>query len=310
MNAIPIIPTFWPSNALACQTEPVDASLCAHPPGAGLFARTLGCVRGGLALFIFGGGLAAGSAALRGESSPDATIHLSTTLVSPVDVLLEWKDASPGAAGHTVEYATDPNGPFIVLNYCPPGQTTYKHPNLMPQTTFYYRVRGIYGPVTDPVEVTLPGQLSDEAYKTAFYQPEDFAWTVPKTLPDKAPLVKKSIRNATTLAEAAPSDLKATFVRSTVSGFELTWTNHSSDEDGFLLESKEAGRPDFTVAALIKPKINAFGWALKPPLRHASYRIRAFYYGTPSNLESKTTVLPGDWKNPTAKVETPSSPGQ
>ncbi|HXB02568.1 MAG TPA: fibronectin type III domain-containing protein [Opitutaceae bacterium] len=270
--------------------------------------RTLQRVRGGLALLLFAGGLAVGSTGLRGESSPPSTIHLDATLVSPIDVVLKWNDASPVVATHIIEYATNPAGPYIILNFCPPSQTTYKHPNLMPQTTFYYRVRAIYGPTTDPVEVTLPASLSDADYADRYAKPEDYSWTAPKILPDPAPIKKKSIRDAATAA-AAPTDFKATFVPTTVSGFQFTWTNHSSDEEGFFLETKEAGSPDFTICAKIAPKTNAFGWGFHPPQRKASFRIRAYYFGTPSNLENETTVLPSAWKKPTAQLATPSKPG-
>ncbi|MGA3008489.1 MAG: fibronectin type III domain-containing protein [Opitutaceae bacterium] len=246
-------------------------------------------------------GVAGFSPASRGGSTPDSTIHLSATLISPVDVALEWKDTAPGAAGHTIEYATDPNGPYIVLSFCPPNQTKYTHPRLMPQTTFYYRVRPIYGPVSNTVVVTLPKDLSDATYATRYAQPEDYSWSGPKLLPDAVPIAKKSIRNPATAAQGAPLNLKATFVPITVSAFQLTWTICSSDEEGFMLETKDANNSEFTVAGLIPPKINAFGWALHPPQREVSYRLRAYYYGTPSNLVRETTVLPSEWKNPPAK---------
>jgi hypothetical protein len=308
MNSIPFIPRSWPAQTFGFSARPVNPSPCAHPPGAGLVARTRQRVRGGLALLLFTGGLAVGSTGLRAESSPASTIHLTSTLVSPIDVALAWKDSAPNASSYTIEYATNPNGPFIILAFCPASQTTYKHPNLMPQTTFYYRVRPIYGPTTNPIEVTLPGELSDAAYADRYSKPEDYSWSAPKILPDNVPLAKKSIRDAATIAAAAPTDLKATFVPITVSGIQLTWTNHSNDEEGFLLETKDDSHPDFTVCARIDPKVNAFGWGFHPPQRKASFRIRAFYFGTPSNLESKTTVLPANWKNPTAKLETPATP--
>jgi hypothetical protein len=179
----------------------------------------------------------------------------------------------------------------------------------MPQTKFYYRVRAIYGPATDPIKVTLPKELTDAVYADKFAQPEDYSWDAPKTLPDQAPVARKSIRDAATAAAAAPTDLKATLVPATISGFQLTWTNHSSNEDGFLLETRDESSPDFTVCARIDPMINAFGWGFHPPQRTGAFRIRAFYFGTPSNLETKTTVLPSEWRNPTATTETPSKPG-
>jgi hypothetical protein len=299
MNFLLLIPRLWPLNA----------SLRANPPGAGTIARTRERARAALTLFLLAGGLAVCSTGLRGESIPASTIHLDATLVSPIDVALEWKDTSPVVASHTIEYATNPKGPYIILSFCPPSQTTYKHPNLMPQTTFYYRVRAIYGPTTNQVDLTLPGHLSDEDYHKRFFDtPEDYSWAGPKTLPDNAPIVKKSLRDPATAAEAAPVELKAAFVPITVSGVQLSWTNHSSDEDGFLLEEKTDISPDFKIVALFQPKINAFGWALKPPERNASFRIRAFYYSAPSNVEKRTTVLSSEWKNPAAKPATPSQP--
>jgi hypothetical protein len=309
MNFVPFTLRSWHARIFGFQAKPLNAFLCANLPGTGLVPQTLPRVRGGLALLLFTGGLAVGSTGLRGESNPASTIHLDATLVSPIDVVLAWKDASPVVATHIVEYATNPNGPFLILGFFPPNQTTYKHPKLMPQTTFYYRVRAIYGPTTDPVEVTLPNTLSDAEYADRYTKPEDYSWTAPKTLPDTAPIEKKSIRDAATAAAAAPTDLKATLVSNTVSGFQFTWTNHSSDEDGFFLETKEDGHPDFTICAKIDPKINAFGWGFHPPQRKASFRIRAYYFGPPSNLESKTTVPPSAWKNPTAQLSTPSKPG-
>jgi hypothetical protein len=303
MYFAPFTPRIWHARTFGFQAKPLNAFLCANLPGARLVPRRLQRVRGGLALLLLTGGLAAGSTGLRGESSPASTIHLTSTLVSPIDVVLEWKDASPVVATHTVEYATNPAGPYIILSFCPPAQTTYKHPNLMPQTTFYYRVRAIYGPTTNPIEVVLPNALSDAEYADRYAKPEDYSWTAPKTLPDPAPIEKKSVRDAATAA--APTDLKATFVPTTVSGFQFTWTNHSSDEEGFFLETKDQGHPDFAICAKIDPKINAFGWGFHPPQRKASFRIRAYYFGTPSNLESKTTVLPSAWKNPTATPSTP-----
>jgi hypothetical protein len=309
MNPIPSTVGSLHAETFVFQVTPVNASLCFHPPGAGLVTRTRDYMRCGLALLLVAGGLASGSTGLRGDSSPVSTIHLDATLVSPIDVTLEWKDTSPVVVSHTIEYATDPKGPYIILSFCPLSQTTYKHPNLMPQTTFYYRVRGIYGPATNQVDLTLPGHLSDDEFKQAFYLPEDYSWAAPKTLNDDAPILKKPIRDPATAAEAGPTDLKASFVSKTVSGIQLTWTNHSSDEDGFLLEEKTDVSPDFKTVALIQPKINAFGWAIKPPERKVSFRIRAFYYGTPSNVEKRTTVLPSEWKKPAAKMETPAQPG-
>jgi len=258
------------------------------------------------AVLLVAGCLTAGPTGLCGAPT-ESTIHLTATLTSPTNVVLEWKDTSPNAAGHILEYALDPKGPFIILHFFPPNETKYTHPRLMPQTTFYYRVRPIYGPVSNQADFALPGDLSDAAYAKKFAGTEDYSWSAPKTIPDAVPVEKKSVRDATNSADAAPTDLKATLVPITVSGIQLTWTNHSNDEQGFLLEEKSEGSPDYVVTAVMPPKTNAFGWGLQPPQRKASFRIRAYYYGAASNLETKTTMLPQDWNNPAPAA--PSKPG-
>ncbi|HZR27835.1 MAG TPA: hypothetical protein VFA71_03575 [Terriglobales bacterium] len=245
-----------------------------------------------LAVALIAGGLA-GCSRRKPDSTPAApqSITLSAVLLSPTDVKLTWKDPAPNAAGHIVEYATEPQGEFTTLGFFPPDQNTFTHPNLMPETNWYYRVRAYYGPVSDPVEVALPDALSDKEYARRFARPEDFSWAVPKTIPvpDGVPVAKLSIRNAESAAQAAPTDLKAVLVPSTVSGFRLTWSNHASDEDGYLLEMKPQQSSDFAVRAALERGINSFGYAFEPPERRATLRVRAFFYGQPSNMAHATT---------------------
>ncbi len=223
--------------------------------------------------------------------TPPQSIALSAVLLSPTDVKLTWKDPAPNAAGYIVEYATEPQGEFTTLGFFPPDQNTFTHPNLMPETNWYYRVRAYYGPASNPVEVALPDTLSDKEYARRFARPEDYSWAAPKTIPipDGLKVVKLSIRSAESAAQAAPSDLKAALAPSTVSGFQLTWSDHASDEDGYLLEMKPNQSPAFTVRAALDRGSNSFGYAFEPPERRAALRVRAFYYGQPSNLAHVTT---------------------
>lgn len=225
----------------------------------------------------------------RRSASPPEPILLSATLVSPKDIKLTWKDSAPNVAGHIVEFATDPQGEFTTLGFFPPDQNTFTHPDLMPETTWYYRVRAYYGPASNPVEVALPDALSDKEYASRFARPEDYSWAPPRTIPDGDNAAKLSIRSAESATEAAPASLKATLVPSTVSGFQLTWTDHASDEDGYLVEMKPSQSQNFAVRAVLDHDTNAFGYAFEPPERRAAFRVRAFYYGQPSNLVHETT---------------------
>src|ERR1700722_281345 len=217
-------------------------------------------------------------------SSADDSIRLTATLISPVDIKLEWHDPMPNAAGHAVQYTSDLKEGFVTLAFCPPNQTTYIHPRLMPETTFYYRVCPYYGPASRPVKVSLPKSLKADGYAAAYALPEDCGWAAPATVSEKGSVTKYLLRDAATFSKAAPSDLKVELATNTVSGFKLTWTDRSVDEDGIFLERKRAGSPDFSVCALLEPKINFFGWALEPPERKGTFRIRAFYYGKPSDI--------------------------
>ncbi|MGW6746692.1 hypothetical protein ACWGDX_39155 [Streptomyces sp. NPDC055025] len=69
-------------------------------------------------------------------------------LVTPTDIDLSWRAGASGAAGHVLEFATEEAGPYTVLEYLPPGTTTYRHPDLIPRTTFFYRLRAFQGPAS------------------------------------------------------------------------------------------------------------------------------------------------------------------
>ena len=238
-------------------------------------------LRGACALFS-----SALAAATAGHAQ--SAIRLTAEMTSPIDVVLRWTDSAPGAAEYVVEYAYRPEGPYTVLADKLPGETTYEHPHLIPETTFYYRVRPVYGPASDPVEACLPEGLSDVEYAKRYAAENDIG-AEPQILPDPAPMRKRSIRNPATAAEGGPSRLKVQPLTATVSGFRLTWTDHASDEEGFLLETKADGEKEFRVCAVYEPNINCIVRAFEPPQRRGWFRIRAYYYGAPSNMVSKRT---------------------
>src|SRR6185295_15420785 len=97
------------------------------------------------------------------------------------------------------------------------------------------------------------------------------------------------IRNPKTAATAAPTGLKGVIAAPTVSGVLLTWTSHARDAEGYLIEMKPDGEAEYQVCALVGPEVNSFGWSLHPPIRKATFRVRAFYTGAASNLISRRT---------------------
>lgn len=215
-------------------------------------------------------------------------IRLSARMVSPVDIELEWHDAATDVAGHVLEYTNNPETEdYVPLGFFPPNHTKYIHPQLIPETKFYYRVRPYYGPVSNELDVSLPKELTAEAYAAAYALPEDYQWAPPATIPEASNVTKSSVRDTARPVAAAPSHLQADLATNTVSGFKLTWTDHSTDEAGFFLERRREGSSEFLVCALVEPNINSFGWAFEPPEKTGTFRIRAYYYGEPS----KTAML-------------------
>jgi hypothetical protein len=211
-------------------------------------------------------------------------IGIKATLVTPYDILVEWEDTAPGAAGYIVEWGTKPDDEFVPLGYFLPKERSYKHPDLMAETTCYYRVRAFYGPASPEAEISLPKELTDAEYKRRYDAPEDYSWCAPETIPDKAPVAKKSLRNPATAAQAAPTDFKLTLMPVSVSGYKLNWTDRASDEEGSFIEVKYEGEPDFTVRALVEPNVNKFGWAFGYPIRKGALRVRPYYFGRSSQF--------------------------
>ncbi|WP_438482435.1 fibronectin type III domain-containing protein [Oleiharenicola lentus] len=238
-------------------------------------------LRGIFAVCVFGTSWLASNAATASK------LTLTATLVSPIDIKLAWTNPDPQAAGHVVEYDTDPKGEFVILEFCPAGQSEYLHPRLVPQTKFYYRVRPYYGPATDPVKVVIAEGISDEAYAKAYELGEDYSWAAPQKNPDDAGGAKESIKGAARSQEASPTALKATVIKTTISGFKLTWNDRSSDETGFMLERKRAHETGFSVCAITEADITSFGWAFEPPERMAEFRIRAYHFGAPTAIVSQ-----------------------
>ena len=169
---------------------------------------------------------------------------LRAELVSPTDVVLRWAGRDPGAAGHVLEFATEPRGPYTILAFLPAEESGYTHPDLIPETTFHYRLRPYYGRASAEVDVTVDGG-----------------------------------------EQASSGDLRATATGPDSVAF--TWTGRGAD--GSLLENRPAGRTGFRVVALVDPGVGTFDLVTLPEERQATYRVRAFRYGPPSNVVRLTT---------------------
>ncbi|MEV8373525.1 fibronectin type III domain-containing protein [Kribbella sp. NPDC056861] len=187
---------------------------------------------------------------------PPAGLQLTATLTTPTDITLDWSGAPTDSAGTIVEFATEPEGRYTILDFAGAGQRQFEHPDLMPKTPFYYRVTPVLGPVSTAVEVKLPAAT---IYRTAGESP----------------------------TANAPTEVAAKSVGK--DGVRVTWKDNASDEDGYLLEIKPHGRPQYRVAGFVDPDSTFTELTTLPAERIASYRIRAFHRGEPSNLAHQTT---------------------
>lgn len=197
---------------------------------------------------------------------------LTATLVNGDNVNLSWHNTSPTPAGEVVEYSNTAGGSFTPLDFVPPTQTTYAHQKLIPDTAFYYRVIPYFGPTTNEVTIDLPPGPTDN-------DPGD--WATPATLP--APTPHASIR----APSGAPTDLKATI--EDPGGIRLTWTDNDTDAVGYFVEIQPQGTKNFQVVQVLDPKINTCGIITLPAEKHLTIRVRAAYYGTPTNTVMQHT---------------------
>ncbi|MFI6010335.1 hypothetical protein ACIBAG_16210 [Streptomyces sp. NPDC051243] len=154
---------------------------------------------------------------------------LRGVLATPTDIHLDWTDGRPPVAGHMLEFATEEAGPYTVVDYLPTRVSSYRHPDLMPNTTFFYRLRAYRGPASRPARSEQPD------------------------------------------------------------GIRFTWTDTSTDEDGFLLEARRDNGTGYEPVAVLAPDVTGTTLATLPGERRASYRIRAFVLAEPSNVVRLTT---------------------
>jgi hypothetical protein len=197
---------------------------------------------------------------------------ITATLAGPDTIRLDWRPASGGALGQVVQYRNQPTAQFVTLAFLPPTATTYTHDRLIPQTPFYYQVRPFFGHETPAVPATAStGTVADPN------------WAAPTDTPRPATelrSLRKSDAGGPTGLQAKPTG---------TNGVLLTWTDHASDADGYLVEVGPAGSSATRVAALLRPGIDQVGIFPQPGEQSATYRVIGFYYGLPTPTASQTT---------------------
>jgi hypothetical protein len=235
----------------------------------GVFFLLLGCSRSAKSAAVIDSNAAAFA----------APTELTATLADPIDIDLKWKANTTRAGGYLVEYSPNADNEFITIAAVPAGVTTYRHPNLIPQTRFVFHVLPYFGEPSNVAEITTGKKGPQQAPKT---ERSDKA-----AQPASSAEPKYSIRSASSLAQAAPTDLQATLIPP--AGVKLDWKNHAKDEDGYILEIKSDPNSDFRVSAFLDPGTSMLTTYNLPNDSRISFRVRAFFYGKPSNLAEQTT---------------------
>jgi hypothetical protein len=205
------------------------------------------------------------------------TDPLSATLAGKSEIVLRWKPPAPEVAGAWVEFGT-PGADFVKLEAVWPAQTTFRHGELAPGTTFLYRLVPFIGHPSAIAAVRSGGEPPGAALQAE--GPLD------EPGPARPPAAQRALRSPATLADAAPADLRVSLSAPTTA--ELRWTDRASDEDGYLVELAR-GPGDFQICALLPPNTTSFRKVALPPRTELRFRVRAFADGPPSNQASATT---------------------
>jgi len=66
------------------------------------------------------------------------------------------------------------------------------------------------------------------------------------------------------------------------SSVDLRWEDRADDEDGYLVEMATDRDKAATICALLPPDSTSFKKARLPPATDCNFRVRAFFYGEPS----------------------------
>jgi hypothetical protein len=200
-----------------------------------------------------------GSASNRGLTVafiPIAPTNVTATATSPVTITVSWTDTNTGGASYKIEQSLNGTSGWSLVGTTLIGATSFGDSGLTASTAYFYRVRGS----------NINGESSPSSNATATTQ------GVPM----------------------APSNLVATAVNS--SQINLTWTDNSNNETGFVLERSLDGISGWSsIATPVANVASASDTGLSGSTQYF-YRIKAVNAGGSSSYSSTanatTTVGP------------------
>ncbi len=204
-----------------------------------------------------------------------------TAMLTNGNVVLHWKNNSTADGGNWVEFAT-PGSDFVQLDVfmSDASSTTFVHPRVAPQTTFIYQIHPFFGKATAPIEISTgsPTTNAPSLDEGPIASTNEIISGKTKTF---------SIRSLKTFAKAAPTDFTATL--SSPTSVDLRWKDNASDEDGYFLEIASSATGKFYPCALLSADTTSFRKTGLPPNTKCFFRVRAYFYGKPSETASVNT---------------------
>jgi hypothetical protein len=206
--------------------------------------------------------------ALPGGVPPAAPSNLQAVTVSSSQINLTWTDNSNDEQGFAIERAKD-GEPWSQVATVGANVTSYASGNLEASTTYWFRVRSFKS-----------GDFSE--YSNAVARATDPAGTDPVPPPP------------------APGSLVATTASS--SQINLSWSDNSSDEDGFAVERSTDGA-NFAQIGTLAANIKSYNSTGLNASTAYWFRVRAFraaLYSGYSNTANATTSAPPPTPPPSA----------
>ena len=202
---------------------------------------------------------------------------LRASLVNGQHVDLKWTHTATAPGGVFIEFKIREDENFTMLEAAWPGMSTYRHPDVAPDTRFIYRVRSFFGRPSDPV--SIQSGKKGEADKDQAEGPFDGS--------GEAPSSPSSTQQKAFAPEMTPTDVTARLSSGT--GVELHWRDRATGEDGYLVEMLEGPATQYRIVALLPPDTTSFRKTALPEQTRCTFRIRAYFYGASSNLAEVLT---------------------
>ena len=185
--------------------------------------------------------------------APAAPSALRAVAVSSSQINLSWADNSNNETGFKIERKTGPTGSWSQITTTTANVFAYPNAGLLPNTTYFYRVRAYNATGSSP--------FSNEAST--------------RTLD---------------LAPAAPLNLRATVV--SMNRIDLSWTDNSNNEVGFRIERRIGPTGSWSQITTTTANVSAYTDGSVLPNTTYFYRVQAYNAAgnsSYSNVVSQTT---------------------